>query len=121
MGGSKDARRSGGNQDQEGPKSETSTNDDEAKHIREKGPEEVAAKQNKAQGEETEIRVGTVASSQQQSNRTVRFGKPDHLIPPESIQKEVSKSTAPGTVLTPHWCPPGLTHSQRRRIQWMRA
>jgi hypothetical protein len=27
----------------------------------------------------------------------------------------------PGTALAPHWCPPGLTPSQRRRIQWMRT
>jgi hypothetical protein len=26
-----------------------------------------------------------------------------------------------GTAPAPHWCPPGLTPSQRRRIQWMRA
>jgi hypothetical protein len=52
---------SGGNQDQIGPRSGTST-DDEAKHDTEKGPEEVAAKQNKAQGEETEIRANAMAS-----------------------------------------------------------
>jgi hypothetical protein len=33
--------------------SKTSANDDEAKHSTKKGPEEVAAKQNKVQGEET--------------------------------------------------------------------
>jgi hypothetical protein len=38
-------------------------NDDEAKHSTEKGPEEVAMKQNKAQGKETEIRAEAVASS----------------------------------------------------------
>jgi hypothetical protein len=27
----------------------------------------------------------------------------------------------PGTALAPHWCPPGLMLSQRRRIQWMRV
>jgi hypothetical protein len=70
----------GGSQDQEGSKSETLTNDDEAKHSMERGPEEVVEKQNKAQGEETEIRAEAGASSQQQPNRTVRFGKPDHLI-----------------------------------------
>jgi hypothetical protein len=36
----------GGNQDQIGPMSETSAND-EAKHEMEKGPEEVAVKQDK--------------------------------------------------------------------------
>jgi hypothetical protein len=45
--------------------------DDEAKHSMKKGPEEVAVKQNKAQGEETEIRAEAVASSRQQPNRIV--------------------------------------------------
>jgi hypothetical protein len=27
----------------------------------------------------------------------------------------------PGTAPAHHWCPPGLTHGQRRIIQWMRA
>jgi hypothetical protein len=27
----------------------------------------------------------------------------------------------PRTALAPHWCPPGITPSQRRRIQWMMA
>jgi hypothetical protein len=52
-----------GTQDQEGPKSETLANDDEAKHSTEKGPEEIAVKQNRAQGEKTEIRAKAVASS----------------------------------------------------------
>jgi hypothetical protein len=96
---------SGGNQDQTGPKSETSVCD-EAKHYLEKGLEEVAEKRNKAQGEETEIRVKAVASSQQQPNQTVQFGKFDYPVSPGLVQKVVSQ-----------WCPPGLTHSQRRRIQ----
>jgi hypothetical protein len=52
----------GGNRDQIGPRSETSAND-EAKHEMEKGPEEVAVKQDKTQGEETDIRAEAVASS----------------------------------------------------------
>jgi hypothetical protein len=63
---------SGGNQDQTGPRSETLPND-EAKHRTEKGTEEVAVKQNKAQGEDAEIRANTVASFQQQPNRTVQY------------------------------------------------
>jgi hypothetical protein len=47
--------------------------DDEAKHITEKGPKEIAEKQNKAPGEETEIKAKAVASSQQQPNQTIRF------------------------------------------------
>jgi hypothetical protein len=87
----------------------------------EKGPVEVAMKKNKAQSEETEIRANTVASFQQQPNRIVQFGKPDHLISLGSVQKLVSKSTMPGTASTPRWCPPGLPCNKRRRIQWMRA
>jgi hypothetical protein len=100
-----------GNQDQAGMRSGTLV-DDEAKHDMEKGPEEVAAKWNKAQGEETDIRAEAVASSQQQPNWTVRFGKLDHPISPGSIQKRVSKSTRPGTTPAPCWCPLGLSHSQ---------
>jgi hypothetical protein len=43
-------------------RSGTSAND-EAKHDMEKGPEEVAGKQNKAQGKETEISAEAVANS----------------------------------------------------------
>jgi hypothetical protein len=52
----------GGNQDQIGSRSGTSV-EDEVKTDMEKGPEEVAAKQNKAQGKETDIRAKAVASS----------------------------------------------------------
>jgi hypothetical protein len=45
-------------------KSETSAIDDEAKHSTEKDSEEVAAMQNKAQGEKTEIKAEAMASSQ---------------------------------------------------------
>jgi hypothetical protein len=62
----------GGNQDQTGSRSETSA-DDEAKHYTKKGSEKITKKQNKAQGEETEIKTKAAASSQQQSNRTIRF------------------------------------------------
>jgi hypothetical protein len=51
-----------GNLDQAGPRSETSS-DDELKHDMEKGLEEVVAKQNKAQGQETVISAVAVASS----------------------------------------------------------
>jgi hypothetical protein len=54
---------SGGNEDQAGLRSRTST-DDEAKHDTEKGPKEVTTKQNKPQGEETYIRAEAVVSSQ---------------------------------------------------------
>jgi hypothetical protein len=54
---------SGGNQDQTGPRSETST-DNEVKHSTEKSPGEIAEKQNKAPGKEIEIKAKAVASSQ---------------------------------------------------------
>jgi hypothetical protein len=39
-----------------------------------------------------------------------------------SISAEgASKTIAPETSPAPLWCPPGLTHIQMRRIQWMRA
>jgi hypothetical protein len=89
----------GGNQDLIGPRSETLA-DDEAKHSMEKGPEEVAEKQNKAQGEETDIRVEAVASSQQQPNQTIQFSKPDHLVSPGSVQRKSSETKAPETAPT---------------------
>jgi hypothetical protein len=53
----------GDNQDQTGTESETSA-DDEAKHNTEKGPEEIAKKQNKTPRKEIEIKAKAVASSQ---------------------------------------------------------
>jgi hypothetical protein len=52
-----------------------------------KGLEEIAEKQNKAQGKETKIKADAVSSFQQQPNRKVWFGKPDHSISPGSVQK----------------------------------
>jgi hypothetical protein len=90
--------------------------DEEAKPDVEKGPRKVASKLDKTQGERTKIRVEAVASSQQQPNRTVRFGKPDHPVSPGLVQKGASKTITPETTTTPHWCPLGLTPRQRRRI-----
>jgi hypothetical protein len=58
------ADESGGNQDQTGPRSGTSV-DNEAKPDMEKGLEKVAAKQNKAQAEGIEIKVEAMAIFQQ--------------------------------------------------------
>jgi hypothetical protein len=74
----------------------------------ERSPEEVAAEQDGA-------------SSQRPPNRTVRFPKLDHPISSGSGQKGTPRTTALGTAPAPHWCPPGLTPSQRRRIQWIRV
>jgi hypothetical protein len=95
--------------------------DDEAKHGTEKCPEEITEKQNKAQGEETEIRAKAVASSEQQPNWIVRFGELDHPVSPGSVQKGVLKTIAPRTASSACWCPLGITPSQRRRIQRLRA
>jgi hypothetical protein len=62
-----------------------------------------------------------MASSQQQPNRTVWFGKPDHPVSPRSVQKRTLKTIVLGTALSPRWCPPGLTPNQRRRIQQLRV
>jgi hypothetical protein len=37
------------------------------------------------------------------------------------VRKEALKTIAPGTTPAPHWCPLGLTPSQGRRIQWLKA
>jgi hypothetical protein len=55
-----------------GPRSETST-DDEAKPDVERGPEEVAAEQDKVPGAKTEARTEAGTSSQWPPNRAVRF------------------------------------------------
>jgi hypothetical protein len=47
--------------------------------------------------------------------------KPNHLVLAASGQKKTSRTTTPRTVPAPCWCRPGLTPSQKRRIQWMRA
>jgi hypothetical protein len=47
--------------------------------------------------------------------------KLDHSVSSGSEKKGTSRITVPGMALVPRWCPPGLTPSQRRRIQWMRA
>jgi hypothetical protein len=33
----------------------------------------------------------------------------------------VEKTTAPRMIPEPHWCPPGLTRTQSRRVQKLRA
>jgi hypothetical protein len=66
-------------------------------------------------------RAEAVASSQQQPNRIVQFDKPNHLVSPRSMQRGVLKTITPRIAPSPHWCPPGLTPSQRRRIQGLGA
>jgi (p)ppGpp synthase/HD superfamily hydrolase len=45
----------------------------------------------------------------------------DHLVSLSSGQRRTSKITMPRTAPAPHWCPLGLTPSQRRRIKQIRA
>jgi hypothetical protein len=47
--------------------------------------------------------------------------KPDHPVSLGSGQRNASRITTPRMAPTPHWCPPVLTPSQRRKIQQMRA
>jgi hypothetical protein len=61
-------------------KEQNFSKDNKVKPGMEKGPEVVAAKQDKVQDKETEIRAKTVASSYQQPNRTVRSSKLDHPV-----------------------------------------
>jgi hypothetical protein len=109
------ANRSRSNQGQSGLRGKTSVND-EAKPDAEKGPKEMVAEQDRVPGAETKTEV--VTSSQWPPSWTVDF---QNLISLGLGQKGMLRTTVPGTDPTPHWCTLGLTSSQRRRIQWMRA
>jgi hypothetical protein len=87
----------------------------------ERGLEEVAVEQDKAQGKKEEIRTEARSSSQKQQNWTIWSGKLEHPVSLGSILKGISRTTMIETSSTPHWCPLGLTPSQRRMIQRMRA
>jgi hypothetical protein len=102
------------------PRNESSANN-EAKLDVEKGTEEVAAERDRVPGVKAETRTEVRASSRQPPNWIDWFPKPDHSISSSSEQKGLSRTTEPRTTTTPHWCPPGLISSQRRRIQQMRA
>jgi hypothetical protein len=93
----------------------------EAKPDTEKSPEEVTAKQNKVLEMKMETKTEAGTTSRHPPNRTVQFSKPDHSVLAASGQRQMSRTTAPRTVVAPCWCPPNLMPSQRRRIQWMRA
>jgi hypothetical protein len=105
-----------GSQGRTGPRSESLANG-KAKPNAEKSPEEVATEQNKVPKVKTKTRTGARTSSWRSPKRTVQFPKPDHPISSASGQKKPSSTTAPGMAPAPCWCPPGLTPSQRRRIQ----
>jgi hypothetical protein len=81
-----------------------------------RGPEVVVEK-DKAQGKKEENKTEVGFSSQKQQNQIVRLGKPEHLVSLGLVQKGISRTTTPGIAPTPHWCPPGLTPSQRGRTQ----
>jgi hypothetical protein len=90
---------------------------DEAKPNTEKGPKEVAAVQNRVPREKVGNKTEAKTSPQQSPNQTVWFPKPDHLVSLGSGQRKASRTTMPKMAPAPHWCPPRLTPSQRRRIQ----
>jgi hypothetical protein len=86
----------------------------------EKSLKEVAAKQDRVLKAKAETNIEAGTSSQWLPNQIVQFSKLDHLVSLASGQERPSRTTAPEMAPTPRWCPPGLTPSQRRRIQWMR-
>jgi hypothetical protein len=67
----------------------------------EKGPEEIVEKQNKAPGEETEIKAKTMASSKQQPNWTVQFGKPDHSVSRIRTEEDIEDYCTQDSTSTP--------------------
>jgi hypothetical protein len=87
----------------------------EAKSDVKKSLEEVAVEQNRV--------PEAVADRDQHKSRDQLMvtSKPHSLVSSTSGQKKASRTTAPGMAPAPRWCPPGLTPSQRRRIQQMRA
>jgi hypothetical protein len=100
--------------------SETSTND-EVKPDAEKSLEEVVAEQERVLEAKAETRTEARTSSRCPPNRTVWFPKSDHPVLAALGQRRTSRTTAPGMAPAARWYPLGLTPSQRRRIQWMRA
>jgi hypothetical protein len=79
---------------------------DEAKPNVERGPEEVAVEQDKVLGARMEAKTEARTSSQWPPNQTVCFPKPDHPILVVSGQKQMSRTTTPGTTLAPRRSPP---------------
>jgi hypothetical protein len=108
----------GGSQENTRPCSESSANGEAKLDVK---PEEAVVEQSKVPGVKMKTRTEVGTSSRHPQNRIVRFPKPDHPISAASNQKPPSRTTVPGTALAPHWGPPDLTPSQRRRIQRMRA
>jgi hypothetical protein len=110
----------GRSQGKTGPGSKSLANA-KAKSDAGKASEEVAAEQNRVPEGRVETRIEAGTSSQQLPNQTVQFPKLDHLLSPASGQEKASRTITPGMTPTPCWYPLDLTHSQRRRIQQMRA
>jgi hypothetical protein len=90
--------------------------DGKAKPDMEKFLEEVAVEKNRVPEAKAETRTGARTSSRWPPNQTNRFPKLDHPISSTSGQKKPLSTTALGMAPAPHWCPPYLTPSQRRRI-----
>jgi hypothetical protein len=68
----------------------------------EKGPEEVAAEQNKGSEAKIETRIDAETSSRRPPNQTVWFLKLDHLVLAASGQRRTSRTITPWTALAPH-------------------
>jgi hypothetical protein len=105
----------GDGQEKTGPENKSSAND-EVESDAGKSLEEAAAEQSKVPRVKT--KTGTKAGT---SSQIIQFCKPDYPIFAASSQKQPSKTTVPGIAPAPRLCPSGLTPSQRRRIQRMRA
>jgi hypothetical protein len=99
-----------------GPRSKSSANG-KAKPDTEKCPEEVVAEQNRIPEVKAETIAEAGSSSRQPPNWIVRFPKPDHSVSSGPGQRGTSRTTTPKIAPPFRLCPPGLTSSQRKRIQ----
>jgi hypothetical protein len=88
-----------------------------AKPDTEKSPEEVVAEQNRIPEVKAETIAEAGSSSRQPPNWIVQFPKPDHSVSSGPGQRGTSRTTTPKIAPPFRLCPPGLTSSQRRRIQ----
>jgi hypothetical protein len=114
------ADQPGSSQGRTGLRSESVANG-EAKLDTEKCSEDVVVEQDRVLEVKAKTKTEVGTGSWWLTNWTVRFHKPDHLISPYSGHTKALRTTVPGTALAARWCPPGLMHSQRRRIRQMRV
>ena len=60
-------------------------------------------------------------TSAAEQNRKFRNCEPELPVSPDSAEQRREGNIAPGTTPKPRWCPAGLTHTQRRRLQRLRT